>query len=114
MAQSGTVTVNQDENVNVLLETRKQLLKKEEIRTHYTIQVFSGAYANAEKVLKECKKSIKDYRSRLLYETPNYKIWIGEFRNRLDADRALLTVHEKYPGAFVFKPDSKKQKTPKP
>jgi hypothetical protein len=38
------------------------------------------------------------------FETPNYKIWIGNFNTRLEADRALVKVKRKFAYAFYFKP----------
>lgn len=108
VAQEATVTIEQDEKLETIMKERKRLLKKGELRTHYTIQVFSGEIENAQKVLKECKSKFKDHKSQIFYETPNYKVWVGKYRNRLDADRALLLIHEDYPGAFAFKPDNKK------
>jgi hypothetical protein len=40
----------------------------------------------------------------MVYETPNYKIWIGNFRSRLEADKALIKIKKKYINAFIFKP----------
>ena len=109
-SQEATVTIDQDPQLETLLETRKRLLKSEEIRTHYTIQVFSGEMEGAQKTLKEYKTNFIEYKSQIHWETPNYKVWVGQFRNRLDADRALLKITEKYPdnGAFVFQPENKK------
>ena len=42
------------------------------------------------------------------FETPNYKIWIGNFKTRLEADRALLLIKKKFYSAFVFKPKKEK------
>jgi hypothetical protein len=47
--------------------------------------------------------------SKLVYETPNYKIWVGNFRTRLEADRALVKVKSKFPTAFIFKPKKDKE-----
>ena len=43
------------------------------------------------------------------YETPNYKIWVGNFKTRLEADRALQRIKRAFNSAFIFKP--KKGKT---
>ena len=110
-SQEATVTIEQDPQLETLLKERKRLLKKEEIRTHFTIQVFSGEIEGAQKVLKEYKQKFNDYKSQIHWQTPNYKVWVGHFRNRLDADRALLKISEEFQdtGAFVFEPENKKR-----
>jgi hypothetical protein len=40
----------------------------------------------------------------MVYESPNYKIWFGEFINQIQADRELKIVRKKYKEAFSFKP----------
>ena len=49
------------------------------------------------------EKSQSDYRgaygqwpSKMVHETPNYKVWVGSFRSRLEADRALLKIKKKF------------------
>jgi len=106
-AQEATVTIEQDDKIEHLLKERKRLLRNGELKGYYSIQVFSGEISGAQKVLKKCKNSLTDYKSQIEYQTPNYKVWIGKFRNQLDADRALMKISEEYEGAFVFKPKNK-------
>ncbi len=109
-AQEGTVSIEQDEKIERLLKERKRLLKNGELKTHYSIQVVSGReLIAARKTLKDCKSKFLDFKSDVVYETPNYKVWVGEFRNKLDADRALAIISEEYAGAFVIKPKNKKK-----
>ena len=44
------------------------------------------------------------------FETPNYKIWIGKFKTRMEAERALVKIKRKFETAFIFKPKKKKKK----
>ena len=42
------------------------------------------------------------------FETPNYKVWVGNFETRLEADRALRRIKRKFANAFIFKPKKEK------
>jgi len=108
-AQEGTVSIEQDEKIDRLLKERKRLLKNGELKTHYVVQVISGTLDTARETLKTCKNKFTDFKSDVVYETPHYKVQVGEFRNKLDADRALLTISEEFAGAFVLKPKNKKK-----
>ena len=44
------------------------------------------------------------------FETPNYKVRVGNFRTRLEADRGLVKVQKEFKSAFVFKPKKEKNK----
>lgn len=102
MAQEGTIIINQDKEIEALLEIKKDI---ESSSDRYKIQIFSGASRNAaETARKKFYENYADLPSSIEYETPNYKIWVGNFRNRLEADRALLRIKKTFLNAFIFKP----------
>lgn len=113
-SQEGIVTIEQDSKVAELLKERKKILKSGELKNYYSIQVISGEIKTARETLTDCKTKFKDYKSDIVYQTPHYKVWVGKYRNRLDADAALIKISEEYPGAFVFRPENKKKVTKKP
>ena len=106
-AQEGIISIQQDNKIDKLLKERKHLLTIGELKTHFSIQVISGELETARKTLKECKNKFSELKSNIVYEEPNYKVRVGEFRNRLDADRALLEISEEFKGAFVLRPKNK-------
>lgn len=107
-AQQGEVTVNQDKNIDVLLNVKKQLNRTENSSDRYKIQIYNGSRSGAYDAQKEFHEYFSDWRSRIEYESPNFKIWAGNFRTRLEADRALKRVKKKFPSAFIFKPKKEK------
>lgn len=102
-AQEGSVSIQQDEKIEKLLEMKTKMSKSNEIGDRYKIQLFYGDNGEANEVIKQYR-SLYAYPSVIVYEAPNYKVWIGNFRNRLEADRALLEVKTNFPGAFIPKP----------
>lgn len=103
-AQQGNVTVNQDKNITVLLNLKKEMNKNETDSNRYKIQVYSGNRPGAYEAQNEFSSSFGDWYASMQYETPNFKIWAGNFRTRLEADRALKRIKSKFPNAFIFKP----------
>ncbi|MDT0557736.1 SPOR domain-containing protein [Ichthyenterobacterium sp. W332] len=105
-AQSATVTIDQDSDISKLLEYKKDL------KTAYTykIQVYQGNRTNAERVKSEFLNAYGEWSVSMEWNTPNYKIWVGNFRSRLEADRALQKIKRKYANAFIFKPKKDKKK----
>lgn len=99
-AQNGTVTVDQDRQIEKLLEFKKDLTTNE----IYKIQVFSGNRSGAEQAKIDFMNNYQDWPVSMEYNTPNYKIWIGNFTNRLEAERALQKIKSTYHTAFIFKP----------
>lgn len=104
-AQQGEVIIHQDPRITELLSLKTQLIKENKLSDRYKIQLYSGSLSTASATLKEYRNKVGTWTSDIKHETPNYKVWIGNFRNRLEADRALLDIKADFPSAFIFKPD---------
>jgi hypothetical protein len=103
-AQNGTVVINQDASINTLLKLKKEINTNETGTKRFKIQIYSGNRAKAEQVKSNYNSKYSEWNSKLVYETPNYKIWVGNFRTQLEADRALVKIRKTFSGAFIFKP----------
>jgi len=104
-AQKGTIIINYNKKIDSLMLLKKELNLTE---PNYFIQIYSGNRSGAEKAQIEFRKYFIDWSSEKKFETPNYKIWIGNFKTRLEADRALLKIKKKFKNAFIFKPKKSK------
>lgn len=98
-------TVNQDNRIAELLTLKTQLTKDNELTDRYKIQLYSGERERAYSILKNYRNKVGTWSSSIEYQTPNYKVWVGNYRNRLEADRALLKIKKTFTSAFIFKPD---------
>jgi carboxypeptidase C (cathepsin A) len=102
--QQGTVTINQDKKIANLLDIKKEMNKNEIDSDRYKIQIYSGNRSSAESAQREFNNSFTDWKATIQYETPNFKIWAGNFTTRLEADRALKKIKNKFNSAFIFRP----------
>jgi hypothetical protein len=102
--QEGKVIINQDKHIAVLLDLKKELNKTENSTDRYKIQVYSGNRAEAENTQSNFNATFSKWPSTIVYEYPNFKIWAGNFNTRLEADRSLKEVKQKFSSAFIFKP----------
>jgi len=105
-AQEGVFSINQDPQIDALLRLKKEVNKT---AARYKIQIYSGNRLSAEKIRLEFRNYFSDWSTSIKYETPNYKIWIGNFNTRLEADRTLLKIKKKFGNAFIFKPKKEKE-----
>lgn len=104
MSQTGQVNVQQSEMIPQLVELKSQMTKDGKLGERYQIQLYYGDNNSASEVIREFRSKYNSWPSQIIYETPNYKVWIGNFRNRLEADRALLKIKQDFPAAFIPKP----------
>ena len=88
----------------MLLDVKKEMNKSDTDSDIYKIQIYSGNRSSAESAQREFNNAFSDWKPTIQYETPNFKIWAGNFRTRLEADRALKKIKNKFPSAFIFKP----------
>lgn len=105
-AQQGTVTINQDSKITQLLEIKKDLEKDNKLSDGFTIQL--GYYDNlngANAVIRKYRGIYGSWPASIEYETPNYKVWAGNFNSRLEADRALMEIKRNFSSAFILKPN---------
>ncbi len=100
-----SVTVNQDPRIKMLLDIKSKMEKDGEFSDRYKIQLYYGSLNKANEIVKASKDAFTEWDSTIQWETPNYKVWIGNYRTRLEADRALKEIHTKFPNAFIFKPE---------
>ena len=104
-AQVGHVNIQQDSIIPKLLEIKTEMGKANKIGDRYKIQIFSGDNNAASNLLKEYRAQYSQWPSTIIYDTPNYKVWVGNFRNSLEADRALAEIKKTFPAAFRFRPE---------
>jgi sporulation domain protein len=78
-------------------------LKKEVARNEsaFQVQIYNGNITEANKTLLEAKNTFKQYPVLLSFESPNYKVRIGSFRTRLEAEKNLFEIKKTYSAAFV-------------
>lgn len=105
-AQTGNVEVNQDHEIETLIRLKKEVNKT---KVNYRIQIFNGNRNGAIKAREDFRKTFSEWSTYMRFQTPNYKIWVGNFKTRLEADRALQRIKKEFSSAFIFKPKKEKE-----
>ena len=103
-AQVATVNVDQDAVISKLLEYKKDV-KTVDL---YKIQLDFGSRSEAESLKIKFENEFSEWPVEMVYETPNYKVWAGNFSTRLEADIALKKIKTKFSKAMVFEPKKDK------
>src|SRR6218665_906079 len=81
MAQDAKVTVTQDPRFEQLLNEKRKINSSITVNDRYKIQVYNGDSENAKKTLMEFRKDNKDFDGTIVFNTPTYKVWIGNFKS---------------------------------
>ena len=100
----------QDENVvyndtltQKLFQIKKDYSKRIFESTYYTIQIYFGDLKNADSIIIDFQENYEGIKSELIFETPNYKVRIGEYKDINIASQKLEGIKSRYPGSFIIK-----------
>lgn len=99
----GIVQIDQDPKIEKLIDARIKMNRSDN-DNYYKIQIYNGPLSGAEEAKKEFKKQYSDLACDISFESPNYKVRVGKFRTRLEADKQLLDIRKKYSNAFLLVP----------
>jgi hypothetical protein len=103
-AQEQNDILSQDPKFEQLLNEKRKINASLTINESYKIQIFNGSSENAKKTLSEFKQEFKDIDATIIFNTPNYKVWVGNFRTRIEAERNLVTIKDRYKNVLLIKP----------
>jgi hypothetical protein len=99
------VTLNQDPKFEQLLVEKRKVNSSITINNRYKIQIFNGTSEESKKTLIQFKKDNKNYDATIVFSTPLYKVWIGNFKSRIEAERNLNLLKKNYPNSIIIKPN---------
>lgn len=104
-SQDSKPTIKQDGRFEQLLNEKRKINSSITVSDRYKIQIFTGDSETSKKALTEFRKANKNVDATIVFNTPIYKVWIGSFKTRIEAEKKLLTLKKKYPNAFLIKPN---------
>ena len=104
IAQSSNLNVNQDPKFEQILNEKRKSNTNLSYSDRYKIQIFNGPSEAAKKTLSEFRQEFKTSDATIIFNTPNYKVWVGNFRTRMEAERNLVDIQKKYKNVFLIKP----------
>jgi hypothetical protein len=93
---------SENEKINSLIEQKKAFNKTNKNIIVFKIQIYNGNETQAYATERSFEADFPEYNAKVNYDSPEFKTRFGNFRTRLEADRALNIIKEKYAGAIVL------------
>ena len=84
------------------METKKQIDSETYAASYFTIQLFYGDNKRAQELLENLKVDFPEWEVNLSFETPNYKVQVGRFKNYYVGLNKLKEIKKAYPSAFLL------------
>jgi hypothetical protein len=92
----------QDSIVNQLVEKQKQLNSLKMTMHGYRIQIyFGGERARANALRSDFLQEYPDIGAYVIYQQPNFKLRVGDFKTRMEASRFLTEMQTRFAMAFI-------------
>lgn len=104
-AQSGSVEIIADPGIDQLVDKHIYLNRHQSTLDGWRVQVFFDSGANskrrANEVLSRFSGQYPEIRAYLSFKEPYYRVRVGDFRTRLEAEGFMKSVKTEYPNAFA-------------
>ena len=92
--------------IKALIERKIEINKAVFENQYYAIQLYYGNNTAANRILKDFKFNFPDWEAELSFETPNYKVRVGRFKDLNIANQKLEEIRRVYPSAFLLEPNN--------
>ena len=102
LSNSKSLAQSENEKINTLIEQKRTYNKNNKSSLVYKIQLYNGNEEEAYKIKRNFNTSYPEYKTTIMYKPPEWKTQVGDFKTRLEADRALNVIKKKFSGAIVL------------
>lgn len=101
----GYVIIGQDQRIEELIQKQKEIHSIDNTIDGFRVQIFmesgNDAVEHANAVMEEFKVNYPDIPIYLVFGQPYYRLRVGDFRTRLEAEKMFQTLSQEYKKAFV-------------
>ena len=103
-SQSYKYNLKNNPKFDSILKLKKRVDKKIFDENYYSIQVFSGGYNFGDSISNYVNEKYLGDSIYFYFETPNYKVRIGKYKSKIEAEKKLKEIKKEFKSAFVFIP----------
>lgn len=103
IVKPGTIEIVLDDPyIDSLLAAYQSQASKDQTIKGYRVQILAvGSRTEVNKVKSQFYTLFPDIKTFVIYQQPNFKLRVGNFRTRLEAHKVLLEVKGHFPSAFI-------------
>jgi hypothetical protein len=101
----GTVKIESSTEIDEMISQKKDYNKSLGTIKGYKIQLFYGNEKDAYDVKDEFKAIFPKISTKIIFSSPEWKVQVGNYKTRLEADNALVEIKIDFPNAIIFATD---------
>jgi len=103
---TGMIRIIQDDNVDLLVSKHIKINELNQGIDGFRIQIYfdsgNNSKTNAKSIYDAFIAKFPNIRAYLTFKAPNYKVRVGDFRTKLDAQRFLNVIITEYPSSWII------------
>ena len=106
-SQTKKSNIEQDEKIEKLLLEKRKNNSAITINDKFKIQIFFGTIEESKKLLISFKKDFSQTDGTIVFSNPSYKVWVGSYKSKIEAEKALVFIKKKHMSAVIIEPNKK-------
>jgi septal ring-binding cell division protein DamX len=103
---AGNRSISAQNNTNSSTQIKNLIAKKRAFNSKFgygfRVQIFYGDETKARGIQNKFKVNFSNVYTKLDYEQPYWKVQVGNYRTRLEADKAMVSFSEKFSGLIII------------
>ncbi len=102
-AQINVIENADQKTIDLLLERKMSQNNQFSLYTNYSVQLKSGLKEEVETIYKDFTTQHPEIDATIIYANPKFKLVVGNYKNKIEAEYLLKKIVGNYPDAFVVK-----------
>ena len=102
-AQINVIENSDLKTIDLLLERKMSQNNQFSLYTNFSVQLKNGAKEEVETLYKDFTIQHPEIDATIIYANPKFKLVVGNYKNKIEAEYLLKKIAGKYPDAFVVK-----------
>ena len=100
--EDGSVRIESSAHIDQMLAEKKAYNKSLDKFQGFKIQIYYGSEKECYEEKEDFTSLYPDIATSIIFSTPQWKLQIGNYRSRLEADNAMVGIKKEYPSAIVL------------
>jgi hypothetical protein len=101
-APTGKIEIVQEESIDRLMLKHLAINSENESIDGYRIQIhFGGEREKAKTIKTKFLQQFPDVAAYEVYQQPNFKVRVGDFRTRIEAQKFMNEINSFFPSSFL-------------
>ena len=101
----GSVSIESSAGIDKMVAQKKQYNKGVKNIKGFKIQLFYGNEKKAYEIKDEFTDLFPEIPTKIIFSSPEWKVHVGNYNTRLEADHALVEIKKEFNGAIILATD---------